>query len=64
MCDLVGQKILLNGRKLAVVSYCKNNGMMEVLVLKNSCEEEFIEGSRLTLTENYLDEIGFEIIKE
>jgi hypothetical protein len=63
--DLVGRKISLNGRKLAVVSHDKTKNMYEVLVLKNNCrQEEIKEGNRFKTTRSYLEEIGYEIIKE
>lgn len=62
--DIVGKKIILNGRKLAVVKHDKIKNMFELLVLKNKFKEEIDEGQRLRLTESYLEEIGFDIVKE
>lgn len=62
--DLVGKKIDLAGRKLAVVTHFKNENKYELLVLKNKIWEEIPEGSRFKATRAYLEEIGYEIIKE
>lgn len=63
--DLVGRKIDLDGRKLAVVSHDRTKNMYEMLVLKNNCRlEEIKEGSRFKTTRAYLEEIGYKIIRE
>jgi hypothetical protein len=62
--DLVGKKISLDGRKLAVVGHEKTRNMYELLVLKNKIVEEIPVGSRFKVTRSYLEEIGYEIIKE
>lgn len=63
--DLVGKKINLSGRKLAVISHDRTSDIYEILVLKNSCAfEEIKNGERFKATRAYLEGIGYNIIAD
>lgn len=63
--DLVGKKLIMKGgRKVAVINHDKTNEIFELLVLKNKINEEISEGVKFKVTEQYLEQIGFKIVKE
>lgn len=66
MCNIgnmVGSKIKVGDRLLAVIGYNRSKDLVTLLVLRLSGPDEIQEGSSYTVTSKYLKSLNYKIVE-